>query len=394
MSNGRSEKDRVFYLFRVVGIALMALSAFARAETAFAQPDPNWKQKWEKVLSQAKREGKVVVLGSPGELIRDALTQGFRKAFPAIGIDYAAARGAELAAKLKAERDGGIYSTDVVVSGTTTALIYFKPMAALAPIKPVLILPEVTDRNNWRNRALEFADKAASYNLVFSDNVLPPVFYDPKQGKPEEISRLHDLLQPKWQGKIVINDPIPSGPGNVIFRWIWRMLGPEKAIDYYRRLRAQAAVVDRDQRRQIEWVAQGRYAILLAPSSAVGEQLAQRGLKFGVLPEFSDYGAPITAGFGSLMLIDKAPHPNAAAVYVNWLLSGDGQKAWSKAVNAASHRVDVPPDHVSPHLVPKPGARLWVSHYKPGERYWISHNEENVHRSAEEETILKELFGR
>jgi iron(III) transport system substrate-binding protein len=390
----RLRRNTVFYLFSAVWVALIALSVFGRTETALAQSEPNWKEKWEKVLSQAKMEGKVVVLGSPGELIRDALTQGFRKAFPDIGIDYAAARGAELAAKLKAERDGGVYSTDVVVSGTTTALIYFKPMAALAPVKPALILPEVTDLKNWRNHALEFADKPGSYNLVFSDNVLPPVFYDPKQVKREEIAQLNDLLDVKWKGKIVINDPLPSGPGNVIFRWIWRMLGPEKATDYYRRIRAQAAVVDRDQRRQIEWVAQGKYAILFAPSTAVGEQLIQRGLKFGLQSEFSDYGASITAGFGSLMLINKAPHPNAAAVYVNWLLSKDGQTAWSKAVNAVSHRLDIPTDHVAPYLVPKPGGKFWVSQYKPGDRYWVSHHEDNVHRSAEEERILKELFGR
>jgi ABC-type Fe3+ transport system substrate-binding protein len=390
----RLGRNRVFSIFSAAWIVMIALSVFAWAGMALAQSDPNWKEKWDKVLSQAKKEGKVVVLGSPGELIRDALTVGFKKAFPEISIEFSAARGGELAAKFKAERDGGIYSTDVVVSGTTTAIIYFKPMGALDAIKPVLILPEVTDLKNWRNHTLEFADREGSYNLVFSDNVLPPVNYDPRQVKREEVAKLDDLLHPKWKGKIVINDPLPSGPGNVIFRWIWRMLGPEKATDYYRAIRAQAAVVDRDQRRQIEWVAQGKYAIVFAPSAAVGEQLIQRGLKFGLLPEFSDYGASITAGFGSLMLINKAPHPNAATVYVNWLLSKDGQTAWSKAVNAASHRLDVPTDHVSPYLVAKPGEKFWVSHYRPGDRYWVSHHEDNVHRSAEEEKILKELFGR
>jgi iron(III) transport system substrate-binding protein len=389
---GAVSKDRL--LLSTVRFVLLTLLTLSWSQLVSAQVDPNWKERWEKVRGEAKKEGKVVVWGSPGDLIRDALTLGFKKAFPEIGIEYAAARGGELAARLKAERDGGIYSGDVVVSGTTTALIYFKPMGALDAIKPVLILPEVTDLKNWRNHTLEFADKEGSYNLVFSDNVLPPVYYDPKQVKREEVTKLNDLLDSKWKGKIVINDPLPSGPGNVIFRWIWRMLGPEKAPDYYRRIRAQAAVVDRDQRRQIEWVAQGKYAILFAPSSAVGEQLIQRGLKFGLLPEFSDYGASITAGFGSLMLINKAPHPNAATVYVNWLLSKDGQTAWSKAVNAASHRLDVPTDHVSPHLVAKPGAKFWVSHYRPGDRYWISHHEENVRRSAEEEKTLKELFGR
>lgn len=387
-------RDAVSYLCRAAWIALMTVAVFAGVKTAWAQSDPAWKEKWETVLKQARKEAKVVVQGSPGELIRDALTQGFRKAFPDITVEYGAARGAELASKLKAERDGGVYSTDVVVSGTTTALIYFKPMGALAPIKPSLILPEVAELKNWRNGVLEFADKTARYNLVFSDNVLPPVFYDAKQVKLEEIARLDDLLDPKWKGKIVINDPLPSGPGNVIFRWLWRMLGAKKATEYYRKVRAQAAVVDRDQRRQIEWVAQGKYVLLFAPSTAVGEQLIQRGLKFGVLSDFIDYGAPITAGFGSVMLLNKAPHPNAASVYVNWLLSKDGQTAWSKAVNAASHRLDVATDHVAPYLLPKPGGKFWVRQYKPGDRYWISHHEDNVHRSAEEERILKELFGR
>jgi ABC-type Fe3+ transport system substrate-binding protein len=114
----------------------------------------------------------------------------------------------------------------------------------------------------------------------------------------------------------------------------------------------------------------------------VGEQLRIRGLDFGVLPEFKDYGGFITAGFGSVMLMNRAPHPNAAAVFINWLLGRDGQTTWTKAVNQPSHRTDVPSDHLPAYLTPKPGVSYWSSYY-----------ENEVRRSPEEDKLFKQLFG-
>ncbi len=360
---------------------------------AFAQTKPQNKDTWEHVLGEAKKEGRVVVWGPPGELIREAITQGFKKAFPNIAIEYSGARGGEQATRIKAERDGGVYSVDVMLSGTTTAMNQMKPMKALDPIAPVLMLPEVTDLKNWRGNKLEFSDETTRFNLVFATMLKTPLVYNPKLAKPEEIDELAKLLDPRWKGKFVLNDPLPSGSGNVTFRWIWRIMGPEKAQDYYRKIRANAALADRDQRRQIEWVAYGKYAFLLAPSDGTLGQLLGRGLKLGVLPEFKD-GTYVTASFGSAMLLNKAPHPSAAAVFLNWVLTKEGQTAWSKAMDHVSRRMDVPTDHLPPYIVPPPNARFFSGEPKPGDRYWLSYTEENVHRSAEETKILKELFGR
>lgn len=366
------------YLFLIVLCCVSVVSA-----SAFAQAKPDWKQKWDKVPSEARKEGKVVVFGPPGELIRQAVSEGFSKAFPNIAIEYSGGRGGEQATKLKAERDGGVYSADVVLSGNQTGITQLKPMGALDPIEPALILPEVTDRKYWRGNAFEFSDREGKYILVFVKQVKTQLAYDPMQVKPNEIDELYELLDPKWKGKIVINDPLPSGAGFVSFQWIWKVLGPDKAKDYYKRIQTQAGVVDRDQRRQLEWIAQGKYAILVAPSDTALQQLLQRGLKFDVLAEFKDYGSYTTASSGAAMLINKAPHPNAATIFLNWVLSKEGQMAWSKAMNHAVQRLDVPTDHLPPYVVPKPGVK-----------YWISDSEENVLRSAEEERVLKDLFGR
>jgi ABC-type Fe3+ transport system substrate-binding protein len=366
--------------------SLTALLVLSLVQVSFAQ-------NWEQTLGAAKKEGRVVVWGPPGEVIREALTREFKKAFPNIAIEYSGARGGEQATRIKAERDGGVYSVDVLLSGTTTAMNQMKPMKALDPITPALILPEVTDSKNWRGNKLEFSDETTRLNLVFATMLKTPLVYNPKLAKPEEIDELVELLDPKWKGKFVLNDPLPSGSGNVTFRWIWRTMGPEKAEDYYRKIRANAALADRDQRRQIEWVANGKYAFLLAPSDGVLAQLLERGLKLGVLPEFKD-GTYVTASFGSAMLLNKPPHPNAAAAFLNWVLTKQGQLTWSKAMDHVSRRLDVPTDHLPPYIVPPPNARFFSGEPKPGDRYWLSYTEENVQRSAEETKILKELFGR
>ena len=373
--------DKVTSILFVAVLILLTLFV-TNAQLALAQSDSAWQKKWDTALAQAKKEGKVVVLGPPGDGIRDAITQGFTKAFPEVTIEFSGGRGGEMATKIKAERDAGLYSVDIVINGVSTADAYFKPMKALDPIEPALILPEVTDPKYWRDNRLEFSDRSTHLDLIFSTQTNVPVIFNPAQVKAEEVDELYKLLDPKWKGKVAVQDPIPSGTGNGVFRWLWHVLGPEKAMDFYRKIRAQAGAVDRDQRRQIEWVAQGKFPLNFGPGTVM-YQLQQRGLKFGVVSEFKDYGSYLTPGFGSAMLINQAPHPNASKVFLNWLLRKDGQTAFSKGMGYVSRRVDVATDHIPSYWVPKPGVKYWPGYY-----------EEDAKMSPEQEKFLKTLFGR
>jgi len=364
-------------------LIFVCLGLLVAPVSSSAQTKPDWKDRWGKTLADAKKEAKVVVFGPPGELIRQAFVEGFKKAYPDIDMEFSAARSGEQAVKLQAERDAGIYSVDVFVGGPTTANFQLKPMGALDPIRPVLILPEVADSKYWRDNRLEFSDKESLYNLVFGIELSPPIIYDPKQATRDEVDELHDLLSPKWKGKIVLNDPSISGASVPLLRFIWTSLGPEKASDYYRKLRAQTGAVDRDLRRQIEWVAQGKYPILLGPSPRTAGDLVKRGLKFEFVPEFKDIGGMTGSSSATIVKLNKSPHPNAAAVFINWLLAAEGQTLWSRATAQASLRLDVPKDHVPAYLVP--GSKG---------KYWKSYTEEAQTRTAEEEKLLKELFER
>jgi len=367
-----------------LAILLCAILGFLfaiRLEPVSAQTLPDWKQRWDRVLSEAKKEGKVVVLGPPGERIRHAMTNDFAKAFPDIAIEFVGSRTAEAITRLRSERDAGIYGVDIMIGGTTSANVSVKPLGALDPIEPALIPPEVTDVKNWRDGRLEFSDPATRLNLAFSLSVQPALFYNLEQVQPREIDELNKLLDPRWKGRIVINDPVPAGAGQAVVRWIFHSLGLEQATDYLRKIRAQAGAVGRDQRQQVEWVARGKYAILFGPDHLTAQQLP--GLKLGVLPDLRDIGGSTTAGFGSLMLINRTPHPNAAKVFINWLLGKEGQTAFSKASGYGSQRVDVPTDHLPDYSLPKPGVK-----------YWHGYLDRYVVRPPKEVALMKEIFGK
>jgi len=72
-------------------------------------------------------------------------------------------------------------------------------------------------------------------------------------------------------------------------------------------------------------------------------------------------GVPLGPSAGAVNLIDRAPHPNAARLYVNWLLSREGQLAWQQATRENSLRVDIPKDGLLPFEAPKPGVKYLMA---------------------------------
>jgi iron(III) transport system substrate-binding protein len=336
---------------------------------------------WDQTVAAARQEGRVMVVGPPGDLVRKNVVEGFRKAFPDITLEWQGGRNAEMATKMEAERRAGVYSVDVFFGGTSTALKQVRPIGALDPLKPALLLPEVTDGKNWRGGHLEYSD-ADERILVFVNIPSALVAYNPTQVRADEVDEMPELLDPKWKGRIAINDPIPTGAGNVTFRLFWHVLGPERGAEYIRALRAQAGAVDRDQRRQVEWVARGRFPVVIGASDLTLQQLKEEGVRVDVINDFKEYGGLVTASSGSLMLINRAPHPHAAKVFLNWMLTKDGQTAWSTALNQPSLRVDVPTDHLRPESI----LRADVT-------YWRSYTEEGVETPPALDALFAEQFG-
>jgi len=348
-------KAKRFFSDGVLRLLALGVVSTVWLSSAAAQATPGWQQKWERVLEEAKKEGVVAVAGPPGADARIALTDGFQKAYPGIAVEYTGATGSLASARLLRERRAKRFLVDVHIGGTTTMLTTLRPEGAMEPLKPALILPSSIDSTKWLKGRLDFSDDEEKYNLVFTSAVKVPLAVNPKLMKDEKIHSFKDLLDPKWAGKIAMRDPTGAGPGlaTVTHWYAHPALGPAFIRDLFVK---QKMSLSRNDGQLLEWVSRGRYAVVIAPSELAASEMQKKGIKIELVgADQLKEGSYLTAAFGSVALIDSAPHPNAATVYINWLLSREAQIAWSEASGYPSRRLDVPKDKVNALSVPKEG---------------------------------------
>src|SRR5918999_206142 len=102
-----------------------AFLAFA-ASQALAQTVPDWENKWNKLVAEAKKEGKVVIIAPPDPQVRAALPAAFKNKY-GVTVEYLGGRSSEAAAKMRAERNAGVHTVDVALSGIQTmAAIFYR----------------------------------------------------------------------------------------------------------------------------------------------------------------------------------------------------------------------------------------------------------------------------
>ena len=332
-------------LFFAASIALIAYS-FAAVTAIAAEAD--WKKEWDRTLEAAKKEGQVTVYISGYE----AVLPDFEREFPEIKVVAVTGRGNQLGPRLLAERRAEKYLADVVSAGANPNYQQFYPAKALDPIKPTLILPEVTDQAKWYMGKHQYSDPEGQYvfNYVGSATY-GAVNYNTKLVDVKDFKSYWDLLNPKWKGKIEVRDIREAGPGagNTRFFYYHPDLGPA----FIRKLFGEMDVtLFRDFRQGPDWLATGKFAICFFCDVDV---LKRQGLPVDTFgPRVFKEGGGLVQQFGTVSLVNRAPHPNAAKVFVNWLLSRRGQTALQVATAkgespADSLRIDIPKDDV-PYL--------------------------------------------
>ncbi len=325
-------------------LMVMALFGFNSASVA---------AEWESTLAAAKKEGKVSVISDVTATMRDALTLDFEKKY-GISVDLFGTSGREVAPRVAAERKAGQFLWDIYIHGSTTALEAMIPMGAFDPLEPALIQPDVKDPKTWRGGGMEFLDPNKMV-LVMTPFQRGTIFYNTKLVNAKEFKSHKDLLDPKWKGKMVVDDPRRAGPGVATFTFFY--LHPELGPDFIRALGKQQMTILRDYAQEVDAVGQGRFPVLIGAADFVAITRAKQGVPIAIVDARQlKEGTDLSPTNGTLALFNRAPNPNAAKIYINWLLSKEGQTIFARANGYVSARLDVPTDHTEPWRVPLPGA--------------------------------------
>lgn len=341
-------------------------------QTSVKEP---WETKWDNWLEAGKKEGCVTIYATFSSLSRNALMRAFGDKY-GIRVEVVSGKGAEISQKILSEKSAGLNIVDLYIGGPTTLVEVIKPHGILAPLEPVLILPEVLDPKAWWKGEPDWIDKE---HIVLAFQAYPSnamALYT-EVVKPADIKSYRDLLDPKWKGKIVMNDPTLAGTGSA---WVGIVGDKIMGMDFLRDFAKQEPVITRDQRLQVEWIARGKYSIAIKPKEEIVQEFIEAGAR--LVHHTPMEGTQLASGSGNLAILEKAPHPNATRVFVNWLLSKEGQTVWSKACGSQSGRTDVTTEHVIPSMVRVPGVP-----------YFTSYSEEYMSKKEDFYKIAMEIYG-
>jgi iron(III) transport system substrate-binding protein len=307
---------------------------------------------WASVVAAARKEAKVVVNTFPGDGYKRAL-KGFSAAHPEIKVEHTSLHSQDFAPRIVQERQANLFTWDVALIPTSTALQVLRPAGVWDPVRPAIILPEV--RDGWEGgfeRGFSLVkDRALCYGFVAVRG--GGVTINTDMVKESEVRGLKDLLDPKWKGKLLLPDVRVMGDT------FWPMTAARLSMgdDIIKKLFVdQEPVLSRDNRQVAEFMVRGRYPIAIGVNPQILATYQKQGLAKNLkLLHFNEMSTQSSSS-STIWLVNRAPHPAAAKVLINWLLTKDAQVMWAKEVETNSRRSGIEPGH--PLYVVPPDAKF------------------------------------
>jgi len=351
--------------FSAALVAMVVSVAVSIASQRSAAAQDNFEQKWQELIKAAQKEGELVILfgGQPGRLFGPIL-KTFSDKF-GVRVIAPPGNGTSLSNRLLAERQAGRYTADVIHMAMTSVEGRLLPNGVLDDLRPELIHPEVTNQSLWYEGKHWWADADDKLYFIYGARTRPAleVYYNTKIMTPADIAAISsdwDFLTEKWKGKFVALPPTNAGGGQA---WSVEVLNPALGKEWVRRFITEMDVSFVTDIRQIaDGLAVGRYAAAInVDARREMAAMSEKGMPIALFDKpVKEPKMIFSTGQGMIGVATNRPHPNAARLFVNWLLSREGQTvrhAMSTEPLIPTLRIDnippgktVPSEHVDPNL--------------------------------------------
>jgi iron(III) transport system substrate-binding protein len=294
---------------------------------------------WKAIMDAARQERELTVYGGvnlPG--VVDALRGEFEAKY-GFKVNVTAGTGAESRERVLAERDAGRRTASVFSAGETSSweLLQENVLEELRELPNGVKLHPFFFENirTYQNRA--WPVQATVYGLAVNAQLVP---------EAEQPKNWKDVLDPKWKGKIVMEDPGRSGGSSNVFDVSMRT--PGYGEEFHRELKAQDPLIVRDPAEVERILVRGERAIgwpgpIEAPARNPGAPLKW------IIP--TDGVVILTS---TVAIVKDAPAPNAARVFANWMLSPEFQTRLAQAtsllpsIQGVSHPMGLSSENLTP----------------------------------------------
>lgn len=260
-------------------------------------PDP-------KLIEAAKKEGSIAYWTTMTLSQSKQVVDAFHKKYPFIETELYRTGGDALFNKILTEHRAGRNAWDVMVSRGDffTHLMKKKLLAAYLSPEAKRIATDLVDTKGYWT-AYYVNPYALGYNTEMVKKADVPKTYE-------------DLLKPKWKGgKISIDTTAYTFLFGLIMAW-----GEEKAVSYFKKLAAQDLVPMRGNTNRVQLVMAGEFPLIIAYAPTI-QRSTSKGAPIDWVPL-----EPVPVQVNMAMLSAHAPHPNAGKLFIDFLLSEQGQR--------------------------------------------------------------------
>lgn len=255
------------------------------------------------LIEAAKKEGELVIYGTTDLRQSTLINEKFQAKYPFINVKLSRLTSDNLYPRVIAETRSGKFLSDIL-QNNALGMYFLKKgnfLARHVSVEERAYGKEFKDPGYWTTSSMNV--HVIGYNTkTVARNQLPKTW--------------QDLLTPAWTGRIMVS------PREQWFAWILQIMGKEKGLNYMRALAKQKPAVRRES------------TAMRAQLITAGESDLDIDSTYSVLNPLIKKGAPIDwttlgpalvvpVGYG---LATKAPHPNAAKLFIDFVLSQEGQR--------------------------------------------------------------------
>lgn len=292
---------------RDVLAASAATAAGAFIEPARAAP-PEAQKITPALIEAAKKEGKLSWYTSVDLPLAEKVAKAFGARYPGVGVKVERSGAERNFQRIGQEYQNKIYNCDVVNSSDAAHLIVWKRADMLASFLP----EEVAQHFPAAHRDPD--GMFASWRIT-----LCPVAYNTSLVKAEDAPRSYaDLLDAKWQGKIVKAHPGYSGTIMTATQQLSRDLG----WDWFEKLARQKVMQVQSATEPPKKIAQGERAVMADGGEYVVAEMKARGEPVELV--YPGEGTPLITGPSAVMA--RSPNPNAARLFQAWSMTAEAQQ--------------------------------------------------------------------
>ena len=268
-----------------------------------AVPELAAQDRLKDLYQKAQKEKTIVAEGTHDNAAIQPVIAAFQSRYPGLNVEWTSRTSGQTVERLITEARTGRVGLDV-------------NHATIGSYLP-LVKRQLTTKVDWSQWIAK-----EDIHTLFDDTFLvwyhlPGGFiYNTKLVSREQAPKTWEsLLDPKWQGQKMVLDARANFLDHLPIIW-----GEEKAIAYFHKLAAQKPILVPRARVALERVIAGE-----APLASMNLGPFQQAKADGAPVEWAPVGPAKVSVYG-LFIPKNAPHPNAARLWISWLMSPEGQR--------------------------------------------------------------------